>query len=84
MAAPDDRRSATPTQLVGLLLWRTGLMIVAGYSMFRMARLVMRYVDLPTQLEFGLGLALGGAALVLVSLVWERVQDARAEGDLTS
>ncbi len=73
------QRHLRPTQLVGLLLWRGGLALVAGYSFFRGARLLLTYVELPTQVEVGLSLALAGAALVLGSLVAERIQDAREE-----
>ena len=59
--------------------WRGGLMLVASYSFFRGARLVLENMDLPTQLEVGFGLALAGAAMVMLSLVVERMQDAKEE-----
>lgn len=68
--------------MAGMLLWRAGLLVIAAYSTFRIARLLLKHVDLPLQLEIGAGLALGGGALVLGSVIWERVLDARAEGDL--
>ncbi len=71
------------TQLIGFVLWRSGLLLVVGYSTLRIARLALRYVDLPAQVDLGLGLTLGGAVLVLGSLVAERVVDARAEEGLT-
>ena len=67
------------TQMLGMLLWRGGLLLVASYSFFRIARLVLTYADIPTELEIGIGLALAGAGMVLASLVMERVEDARAE-----
>lgn len=73
----------TRLQLIGFVFWRSGLMLVAGYSTLRIARLALRYVDLPAQVEWGLGLAISGAVLVLGSLVAERVVDARAEKGLT-
>lgn len=54
-------------------------MLVASYSFFRTARLVLEHLDLPTQLEVGFGLALSGAAMVMLSLVVERMRDAREE-----
>lgn len=73
----------TATQLIGLLLWRSGILLVASYSLFRLARWVLRFVDLPLQLEVGFGLALAGGALVFASLVIERLRDAKAEGELS-
>ena len=72
------------TQLVGLLLWRGGLLFVACYSSYRGMRQLVRWVELPLQLEVGVALALAGLVLVVVSLILERVQDARTEGDLSS
>ncbi len=73
----------TRLQLVGFVLWRCGLMLVAGYSTLRVARWALRYVDLPAQVDWGLGLAIAGAVLVLGSLLAERVADTRAERGLT-
>lgn len=72
----------TRVQVAGFLCWRAGLLLLAAYSFYRVARLVLTYAELPTQLEVGAGLALGGAAMVFASLVAERVQDARAEREL--
>jgi hypothetical protein len=72
----------TPVQLVGFLCWRAGLLLVASYSFFRMARLALQNIHLPPQLQVGFSLALAGAALVLASLIQERVADARNEEDL--
>lgn len=69
----------TPVQMVGFLCWRAGLLLVSGYGFFRVARLFVAYVDLPTQLEVGLALTLAGAAMVMASLVAERIHDTRAE-----
>ncbi len=71
------------TQLVGFVFWRSGLLLVAGYTTLRIARLALEYVDLPAQIDLGLGLAIAGAVLVLGSLVAERVVDARNEEGLT-
>lgn len=69
-----------PTQLIGFLLWRTGLLIIASYSLWRVSSWVLRYVDLPPELEIGTGLVLTGCGLVLGSLIVERLMDARKEG----
>ena len=66
-------------QLVGFLCWRSGLLLVASYGTFRIARLVLRHVDIPGQLQVGLSLTLAGMTLVLASLVQERLVDLRGE-----
>jgi hypothetical protein len=76
MATPDH---LSPIQLVGLLCWRGGLMLIASYGLFRTSRFLLTYVDLPVQLEVGFGLALAGAILVMGSLIAERRVDARGE-----
>ena len=70
------------SQVLGMMLWRGGLMLAAGYSLYEAARWVLRFFDIPDQLQVGLGLAIAGAVLVLASLLVERVIDARAEGNL--
>ena len=80
--ADAEHHPIRPSQLVGLVLWRAGVLLLGSYSFFRVARLALRYIDLPLQIEIGLGLALTGAALVLASFVTERVRDARAEREL--
>ncbi len=72
----------TRIQVVGLLLWRGGLLIVIGAVLFEMARLLLRFVALPLQLEIGFGLCAAGVVLVLLSLILERIQDLRTEGNL--
>jgi hypothetical protein len=68
--------------LVGLMLWRGGLLLAGGWSVYETLSFALRYFDLPTQLEVGIGLVLTGALFVMVSLVLERIEDARSEGDL--
>jgi len=72
-----------PVHLIGLFLWRGGLLLVGAVVLLESARWVLRFVELPPQIEVGGGLVLTGLVLVLVSLVAERVVDARSEGDLT-
>ena len=71
-----------PIQLIGLLLWRGGLLLVAVTVLFEAIRWSLRFIDLPLQLEVGFGLGAAGALLVIASFIWERIQDRRAEGDL--
>lgn len=84
---PNSNQNETMTQqaaqLVGLLLWRFGLMLASITALYRMARFLLQFIELPIQLEIGVGLLLTGFVLVLASLVMERVVDARSEGDLS-
>jgi hypothetical protein len=82
--AMGDHRVMRALRLAGLILWRSGLLLVGGYGLFRVARLALRFAELPLQLEIGAGLVLAGLGLVLGSLIWERVLDAREEGDLSA
>ena len=65
------------TQTLGLILWRAGILIVAGYFLFLALRSILRITD--PVLEVGVSLVLAGALFVLVSVVREQVQDARRE-----
>lgn len=69
-------------QLIGMILWRGGLLLAAGWAFYEGATWILRLVEVPRQIEVGLGLVLAGLGLVLVSLILERIRDARAEGDL--
>lgn len=66
------------------MLWRGGLLLVVATGAVEFVRALARYYELPVQLEIGSGLAGGGLILVFVSIVFERIQDARTEGDLTT
>ena len=68
--------------LIGLLLWRGGLLLLGATAFFYTARTIYRFFRVPPELEIGLGLVTAGVAMVIVSLIMERVLDARAEGDL--
>ncbi len=70
--------------LVGFLLWRAGLLLIASYSLLRVARLAWAHLDLPPLVDWGLGFAAAGVLLVGLSFVMERIQDGRLEGDLES
>ena len=67
------------THVVGLLLWRGGLLLAAGAALFQVCRLLLRFFSLPLVLEVGLGLVGTGLLLLLASVVLERVRDAREE-----
>ncbi len=68
-----------PAQLIGFILWRLGILILASYAVFRGVDLALAALDLPTQLDVGLGLTLTGGGLVVISLIMERYRDNRIE-----
>ena len=63
--------------LVGLILWRGGVLLAATVAAYEVARVVLTFLDLPDALKLGGGLALSGLFLVLASLILENRQDAR-------
>ena len=65
------------TQTLGLILWRTGILLGAGYFAFLALRLIL-HITGPV-LEVGVTLVLAGALFVLASVVREQIQDARRE-----
>lgn len=69
-------------QLIGLLLWRGGLLFIGAAILFYAARFLLRFISVPVQLEVGLGLMVAGFCLVMISLITERIADARTEEDL--
>ncbi len=71
-----------PIHLIGLILWRGGILLAAVTTAIESMRLLLRFVDLPVELELGVAFVLAGLALVLVSLVLERLRDSRSEGPL--
>jgi hypothetical protein len=71
-----------PIHLIGLFLWRGGILLAAVTAAIESMRLLLRFVDLPVELELGVAFVLAGLALVLVSLVLERLRDYRSEGPL--
>ena len=77
-AAQPPGSKLTPVQMVGFLCWRAGLLLVSGYSLFRVARYLVAYVDLPVQLEVGFALGLAGGVMVLVSVILEQGADERS------
>lgn len=67
-----------PMHLVGLMLWRGGVLLAAAVAAYEVARVVLAFLDLPETLKLGGGLVLSGLFLVLASLILENRQDARA------
>jgi hypothetical protein len=78
----QDVLSKQGAQLAGLLLWRFGLALAAATGLYRTTKFLLQFIDLPLQLELGIGLIFCGAVLFMVSMVLERVVDMRREGDL--
>lgn len=66
-------------QLIGLILWRGGTLIIAATVLIETARWILRFWTMPLQIEIGLGLLLSGAVLSMLSLVLERIHDTRVE-----
>ena len=75
--------------VIGLLLWRGGLLLAGSYVLYQtiasgLALLASLGVQIPTAPKVGFALVLGGMVCVLLSVIMERVHDARQEqgGDL--
>ena len=68
--------------MLGLLMWRAGLMLAAATGLYRTTRFLLQFVDLPMQLEIGAGLIFSGVVVFMASIIGERYADIRAEGDL--
>jgi hypothetical protein len=64
-----------PTHALGLILWRTGILIVGAYSAFLALRFLLRIAD--PVLEVGITLVLAGALFVVVSVFREQIADSR-------
>ena len=69
-------------RMAGVLLWRGGLVFVAGHVCYLGAWQLIQRLNWPVQVTAGLALSLTGLALVMVSLVLERLRAARVEGYL--
>lgn len=70
------------TQLIGLFLWRGGLLLAGAVAAFEAIRIVLRLFDVPVEIRAGLGLMIAGFLFLLGSLIAERVRDARLEEGL--
>jgi hypothetical protein len=82
MAAAENG-AVRPAQLMGLLLWRAGLILVSVWALVEAADWFLLFFDLPPQLQVGLAFVIAGGALVAISVILERIRDARGEGDLS-
>ena len=63
-------------------MWRGGLLLLGVTAALEIMRSLLRFMDVPGQVELGVAFILTGLALVIVSLIMERIHDARSEGYL--
>ena len=71
--------------MVGLVLWRGGVYFVAGYLAFIGSRWIIAVlieVGIPAPVLASASLIAGGFILVIISVIVERIQDARSESEL--
>lgn len=61
--------------VVGLVLWRGGLLMVAGYVSYVAVRAVLSITD--AWLEVAIAILLTGVFFVFLSVLGERIQDER-------
>lgn len=66
-----------PIHLLGLALWRGGWVLVVGYLAYQALRVVLRMTD--PQLELAVTVLLTGILLLFLSVLGERIEDAREE-----
>lgn len=69
--------SKETTQLSGLLLWRFGILLASATAIYRTAKFLLQFIELPIQLEIGLGLIFAGAVFFMASIFLEQITDAR-------
>ena len=67
-------------QIAGLVLWRGGLVAVVGWAAWAVLKGVLSITD--SQLETAVAVSLTGVVLIFISIVVERVEDARQEREL--
>ena len=82
--SPEPPPRSTGT-LVGLILWRGGVYFTSGYLAYVGSRWILTLlleVGIPAQVLMSAALIAGGVLLILISVVVERVVDARAEASL--
>ena len=65
------------SHFAGLMLWRGGVVLVAGYVAYQALRAALPFTD--SRLELAISVMLTGVLFVFVSVVVERIQDAGAE-----
>ena len=71
-------------QIIGLLLWRGGLLCAIGYGFFRVANFALNMlrmwgIRIPFLLKTGCAFVIAGFLLLLLSLILERLRDAAKE-----
>ena len=64
-------------QVTGYLLWRGGLLLAGIGGLYSVLKLVLAYWLLPGLVTTGLASIATGFALVLASLILERIEDER-------
>ncbi len=69
-------------RMTGVVLWRGGLAFVVAYTFYLGSWQLIAGLDCPRQITAGLALAVAGFGLVLLSLILERREMARREGNL--
>lgn len=69
--------------MVGAFLWRGGAVVAVLAGLVESARWVLRLIEVPRELQLGLGLLMSGFFLLVASLIAERIKDYRAESDLS-
>lgn len=67
------------TQLSGLLLWRFGLLLASATATYRLAKFLLQFIELPIQLEIGIGLVFAGAVFFMASVLMEQISDGKQE-----
>jgi hypothetical protein len=72
--------------IIGLLLWRGGLLFAVGYGLFLSAKFALRMlgmwrIEVPDSLTTGIALVIAGFLAIMLSLILERIQDASREKD---
>jgi predicted transporter len=65
----------------GLLLWRGGVLLLTVTAAIELMRSLMRFMEVPGQVEIGAALVSAGLLFVFASLIMERVRDSRSERD---
>ena len=70
-------------RIVGLVLWRGGLAFAGMAAIYYGAWQTIKNLVWPAPVKVAAALAMTGAVLFLVSLVLERREDSKREGNLT-
>ena len=71
-------------QIIGLLLWRGGILFAIGYGFFGVANFALNIlrmwgIRIPFLLKTGSALVVAGFLLILLSLILERLRDIAKE-----